>query len=598
MSDIQYTKERWSLVDLFPAMDSQELRESQSRLDGLVQSFEEQRALLGPEMDVEGFMRVLNAYEALIRILSRVIAFAQLEFAADTQDEKTQTLLAQSQQLVAEVDNRTMFFKLWWKELPQEQAERLLASAGDFRYWLQALRLEQPYTLSELEEKVINLKDVNGPVALRNLYDSITNRYIFHLEVEGERKELTRGELSVYVQGPDPALRKAAYQELFRVYGEDAPHLAMIYQYRVRDWYSEKVDLRKYDSPISVRNISNDVPDEVVDTLLRVCQENAPLFQRYFRLKAKWLGVDRIRRYDVYAPVVESKVEIPYREGVQLVLESFDRFEPRVGELARQVFDESHIDSQVRKGKRGGAFCLTVEPDLTPWVLASYTEQPRDVATLAHELGHAVHSLLAAGHNALTQSATLPLAETASTFGEMLLVDHLLEEFPDENLQRDLLFNEMDDAYATIMRQAYFALFEKRAHQMVHEGTSLDELSKAYYETQEVHFGDSLRMSEDFRLEWLAIPHIYHSPFYVYAYAFGQLLVLSLYQQYLQEGESFKPRYLRILSAGGSASPEAILSEAGIDMRSAAFWQGGFDVLEDSLNKLEGLKLPSRITGV
>jgi oligoendopeptidase F len=395
MVDLNYTQGGWSLADLFPAVDSQELRDSQSRLDAMVRSFGEQRPALRHDVGEEEFAQLLKAYEALVRSLSRVMAFAQLEFAQDTQDAKAQTLLAQSQQLVAEMDNRTMFFKLWWKELPEDEAGRLLASAGDCRYWLEALRLERPYTLSEPEEKIINLKDVNGPVALRNLYDSITNRYVFQLVVDGEHKELTRSELSVYVQGPDAALRKAAYKEMFRVYEEDAPHLAMIYQYRVRDWYSEKVDLRKYRSPISVRNISNDVPDEVVDTLLRVCQENAPLFQRYFRLKAKWLGTDRIRRYDIYAPVVESKVEIPYQEGVELVLESFGRFEPGIGELTRRVFDENHIDSQVRKGKRGGAFCLTVEPALTPWVLASYTDQPRDVATLAHELGHAVHSLLA-----------------------------------------------------------------------------------------------------------------------------------------------------------------------------------------------------------
>jgi oligoendopeptidase F len=487
-----------------------------------------------------------------------------------------------------------MFFKLWWKGLDDDQAKSLLDSAGDFGYWLEALRLQQPHTLSEPEEKIINLKDVNGPVALRNLYDAITNRYVYRLEVDGEELELTRGELGTYIQGPDAALRESAYQELFRLYEGDAPHLGMIYQYRVRDWRSENVGLRDYDLPISVRNLANDIPDEVVETLLQVCQENAPLFQRYFRLKAKWLGVERIRRYDVYAPVVESKVEIPYGEGVELVLESFDKFELEVGRLARKVFDEKHIDSQVRKGKRSGAFCSTISPELTPWILANYNDQPRDVATLAHELGHAVHSLLASDHTALTQNATLPLAETASTFGEMLLVDHLLEIDPDPNLQRDLLFREMDDAYATIMRQAYFAIFEVQAHDMVHDGAAWEELSAAYFDSLKAQFHDALDLSEDFRFEWLAIPHIYHTPFYVYAYAFGQLLVLSLYQQYLQEGDSFKPRYLKILSAGGSASPDSILKGAGIDMRSGEFWQGGFDVIEDSLSQLEALDIPDR----
>lgn len=594
MSDSEYTQDRWSLDELFPTFDSQELKEGQARLEDMVASFEALRPSLAPGMSAESFKGVLAAYEELIRLLSRLVGFGQLRFAEDTQDSRAQTYLAQSQQLAAEIDNRTMFFKLWWKGLGDDQAGSLLQAAGDFRYWLEALRLQRPHTLSEPEEKVINLKDVNGPVALRNLYDSITNRYVFRLEVDGEEKELTRGELGTFVQGSDAALRAAAYQELFRVYEGDAPHLSMIYQYRVRDWRSENVGLRDYDSPISVRNLANDVPDEVVETLLGVCQENALLFQRYFQLKAKWLGMGKIRRYDIYAPVVESEVEIPFGEGVELVLDSFDKFEPRVGRLARKVFDENHIDSQIRKGKRSGAFCSTISPELTPWVLANYNDQPRDVATLAHELGHAVHSLMASDHTAVTQNATLPLAETASTFGEMLLVDHLLEKDPDPNLQRDLLFREMDDAYATIMRQAYFAIFEKQAHDMVRDGAAMEDLSTAYFDSVEAQFGDALDLSEDFRFEWLAIPHIYHAPFYVYAYAFGQLLVLSLYQRYLEEGDAFKPRYLEILSAGGSASPESILSNAGIDMRSEAFWQRGFDVLGESLSQLEALNIPDR----
>jgi oligoendopeptidase F len=214
------------------------------------------------------------------------------------------------------------------------------------------------------------------------------------------------------------------------------------------------------------------------------------------------------------------------------------------------------------------------------------------MATLAHELGHAIHSMLAQHHTALTQSASLPLAETASTFSEMLLVDHLMAEDPDPDVQRDLLFRQMDDAYATIMRQAYFASFERTAHKMIDDGAAVDDISAAYLKNLEEQFGDSLDLSDDFRLEWVEIPHIYHFPFYVYAYAFGQLLVLSLYKQYLQEGEAFKPGYLEILAAGGSDSPARILDRAGIDIRSADFWQGGFDVLKTALVRLEAIEIP------
>jgi len=587
-----YKQERWSLDDLYPGFDSDEVTQALKDLEQKITDFESNRDEL-EGIASEQFIKVLNAYEDITRLINRLMYFAHLSFAADTQDQKAQSFLARGQQLAAQAENRTLFFKLWWKSLDDDAADSLLDASGDYRYWLEALRLQKPYTLTEPEEKIINLKDVNGPAALITLYDAITNRYVFHLEVDGEVKELTRGELMVYVRSADPEHRAAAYQEQLRVYADDAPILGQMYQYIVRDWRSEGVDLRGYASPIALRNLNNDIPDEVVDTLLNVCKDNASLFQRYFALKAKWLGVDKLRRYDVYAPVVETAKTYDYQQGADMVLDSYRAFDPHVADLAEEILKARHVDSEVRKGKRGGAFCATAGPDLAPWVLINYQGRPDSVATLAHELGHGVHSLLAADHTALTQKSNLPLAETASTFGEMLLVDHMLAVDPDPEVQRDLLFQQMDDAYATIMRQAYFALFERAAHEKIKTGASVDELCDLYRENLEEQFGDSLDLSEDFRYEWVAIPHIYHTPFYVYAYAFGQLLVLSLYQQYQQEGDSFKPRYLDILKAGGSKAPMQILDDAGVDIRSEAFWQGGFNVLKDALDALEAIDIPA-----
>jgi oligoendopeptidase F len=436
---------------------------------------------------------------------------------------------------------------------------------------------------------VVNIKNTTGANALHNLYDSITNRYVFRLKVDGEVKELTRGELMVYVRGDDPALRAAAYQELYRVYGQDGPILGQVYQTLVRDWRNEQVELRNFSAPLAARNLLNDIPDPVVDTLLDVCQQNVGLFQRFFRLKARLIGMERLRRYDIYAPVVKSDKRYSFDQAAELVLESFQRFDPVMKRQARRVFDESHLDSEVRKGKRGGAFCETLSPDLTPWVLVNYQGRPDDVATLAHELGHAIHSMLAEHHSLFTQHSSLPLAETASTFGEMMLIDRLLELETDEQVRRDLLFRQVDDSYATIMRQAFFALFERQAHEMIRQGAVVDELADAYMKNLESQFGGAVEISDEFRWEWVSIPHIYHTPFYVYAYTFGQLLVLSLYQQFKMEGEAFKPRYLAILSAGGSAAPVNILSEAGIDIYQAQFWQGGFDVLSRLVDQLEAL---------
>jgi oligoendopeptidase F len=588
----KYTLSPWSLSELFPAYDSPEMESAFEELDAKVVEFEGLRPKLTPEISSDDFMEMIKKLEAITYLAYHVYAFAGLSFSADTQDQAIQTFMGNVQQRFAELENRTLFFSLWWKGLKDRDAEHLMADTGDYHYWLEDMRNFKPHTLSEPEEKIVNIKNVTGARAMQTLYDTITNRYVFKIEDEGEVKELTRGELLVYVKNNNPDLRAAAYQELYRVFGDDGNILGQMYQSLVRDWGNEQVDLRKFGSPISARNLMNDIPDEVVDTLLDVCKKNASLFQRFFQLKARWLGVDRLRRYDVYAPVVESDRTFEYGEAVDMVLDSFERYEPKIAELARKVFDDGHLDSEVRKGKDSGAFCWSVTQDITPWVLLNYQGRPDDVATMAHELGHAIHAMLAEDHTLFTYGSSLPLAETASTFGEMLLVDRLLEEEKDENVRRDLLFRQMDDAYATIMRQAFFALFEREAHELVKGGASVEELADVYVANLKDQFGEAIELSEEFRWEWVSIPHIYHTPFYVYAYTFGQLLVLALYQQYKVEGDAFKPRYLKILSAGGSDAPERILTEAGIDIRSADFWQGGFDVLTDLVDQLEAIPVP------
>ncbi len=584
-----FTQKAWSLDDLYPAFDSAELEAAYKELDEQISAFEARRGELSADMDVEDFIEMLEASEKSSRIAHRLYSFSGLAFSGNTQDQAAMSAMARAEQFLADVQNRTLFFDLWWKDLDDETAERFMAVSGDFRYYLEEMRNYKPHTLSEAEEKVINIKNITGSSALVTLYDAITNRYVYKLEVDGETKEMTRGELMTYVRGGDPDLRAAAYQELYRVYAEDAPILGQMYQTRVRDWRNENVNLRKFSSPISARNLGNDIPDEAVDTLLNVCEKNSDVFQRYFKLKAKHLGVKKLRRYDVYAPVVQSDKKYDFNEAAEMIFESFGSFDPKLATLAKRVFDDEHLDSEVRKGKRGGAFCWSVEPSLSPWVLLNYQGRADDVATMAHELGHAIHAMLAEHHNVFTFHSSLPLAETASTFGEMMLVDMLLANETDESVRRDLLFRQVDDSYATIMRQAYFALFERKAHEMVNENASVDELAEAYMENLRTQFGDSLELSDEFKWEWVSIPHIYHTPFYVYAYAFGQLLVLSLYKQFKAEGEAFKPRYLKLLSAGGSEAPEKILNEAGINIRSAEFWQGGFDVIKALVAQLEAL---------
>jgi oligoendopeptidase F len=584
---MSYKLSPWSLDDLYPGLDSPQLEAAFKKLDEQVADFEKLRPQLTPEIPVSSFLEVMHDLEESTRLANKMYSYAGLAFAADTQDQRIQALLGRIQQFMAEMENRTLFFSLWWKDLDEANATRLMDASGDYRYYLEVMRKFKPHTLTEPEEKIVNLKNVTGNNALVTLYDAITNRYVYKVEVDGEVKELTRGELMSLVRQADPDLRARAYRELYRVYGQDGAILGQMYQTLVRDWRNENLTLRRFASPIAARNLGNDIPDDAVESLLKVARKNSVIFQRFFRLKARLLGMEKLRRYDVYAPVVKSDKKYEFGKAAEMVLESFSAFHPRFGELAQRVFDENHLDSEVRRGKQSGAFCASVMPGMTPWVKLNYQGRADDVATMAHELGHAIHAMMAEHHSVFTFHSSLPLAETASTFGEMMLIDRLLAAESDEAVRRDLLFRQIDDSYATIMRQSFFALFEKQAHEMIQNNASVDELAAAYLENLKEQFGDAVEVSDEFKWEWVSIPHIYHTPFYVYAYAFGQLLVLALYQQYKAEGEAFKPRYMEILAAGGSKAPAEICAAAGIDIRSEAFWQGGFDVLSKLVDELE-----------
>ena len=430
-------------------------------------------------------------------------AYGGLWFSSDTQSTAAITYQNRMQQVLTGIQNRMLFFDLWWKELDDGAAAPLLPARpedADYRFYLEDMRRTKPFTLDEKSEQLINLKDADGVRALITIYAMLTNRLEYTLTVGGETKTLTRDGLMSYVYSPDADVRAAAYQELYRVYEKEAKILAQIYANRVRDWTNEQVTVRGYSSPIAVRNVANDVPDAAVDALLAVCRRNAGVFQRYFKLKAGWLGMDKLRRYDIYAPLAASDRKKEYADAVEMVLDTFARFEPLVAQQAQRVFDQNHIDSEVRKGKRGGAFCATVLPTMTPWVLTNYTGKVRDVATLAHELGHAIHSMLAEHHSLLTQHPSLPLAETASVFAEMLLTERLLAEEPDPLARRELLAASVDDMYATVMRQAYFVAFEKEAHAAILNNASPEQLNRMYLDLLHEQFGDSVEISDEFQL--------------------------------------------------------------------------------------------------
>ncbi len=582
----EYKQSRWSLKDI---LDEQKIDQQLEQLEQAVAAFEALRPQLTSDISDSEFLDVLRRYEELSAMLRALGAYSELWFSEDTQNQAALNLQGRLDQIAADASNRLLFFSLWVKDLPDESIDRLMQLSGGRRYFIDSLRRFKPYLLSESEEQLITLKDVNGIEGLLTLYEMITNKFEFKLQIDGETRTLTRDELQNYFRNPSPEVRAAAYQELYRVFADNSAVLAQIYSYRARDWHSEMIDLRHFTEPISMQNLANDIPDRVIDTILNVCRQNAPLFQRYFKLKAKWLNVAKLRRYDIYAPLAEAEKTYTYQQAIDLVLSTFNNFSSKVGERARRVFDQDHLDAEVRPGKRGGAFCYAVLPTLTPWVLLNFNGRPRDVAVMAHELGHAVHAMLATDHSILTFHSALPLAETASVFSEMLMTDRLLHDESDNAVRRDLLSSFIDDAYATVLRQAYISIFEREAHRLIAENKSIDEVCALCLSILREQFGDAVEVSDEFKWEWITIPHSYQTPFYTYAYSFGQLLVLALYQQFRTEGESFKPRYLKILASGGTASPAKILNEAGIDITSAKFWQGGFDVIKGFMAELEQL---------
>lgn len=580
------TPTRWDLSDLVKKAPI-DVERSLVELGKLVGQIEAARPQLQANMAVSDFLAILKLTESIAETSNRLGAFAYLWFSENTKDAKARSFKSRVEERLTALNNRLLFFDLWWQGVDSFNAERLMAEAGDLRYHLKTIRRYKAHTLSEAEEKIINVKNVTGRSAVNTLYDVVTNGLTFTLTVDGKKRTLNREQLMSHVRSPRASVRQAAYQELYRVFSAQRDLIGEMYRTLVNDWKSENVELRAFSSPITVRNLGNDVPNQAVDVLLATCAKNADIFQTYFKLKAKVCKITSMSRYHIYAPHRTETKKYQYADAVAMVLEAYRSFSPQLADLAEEVFRARHIDAPTRPGKLGGAYCYSVAPGLTPYVMLNFTGEARDVATMAHELGHAIHGMMAKDHSVFTFHATLPLAETASVFGERILSDALMSQEPKKTVRQGLLLNQLDDIYATILRQAYFVRFEKSAHQMIADGATADQLAQTYLAELRQQFGKSVKVPDEFQWEWLSIPHLFASPFYCYAYSFGNLLVLALYRMYKEQGASFVPKYLQLLSTGGSQSPQDILSKVGVDMTSEAFWQSGFDTIKEMVNDLD-----------
>jgi oligoendopeptidase F len=581
----------WDLTKLVKNPKSPAFQKQIKELEKQAVSFEKIKSKLNPKISSTNFKNILQQVEEISENMSRIGGYASLSYSSNTQSDEATSLMSRMSKLGSEISNKILFFDLWWKtQVDEKNAKRLMKDAGELREYLSHKRLFAKYALSEPEEKIINTLDVTGISALVKLYDKITNSYEYKMKIGNKNKVLTREELTNYVRSTNPKIRETAYKTILGKYIENKGVIGEIYQNIVRNWKDEGIEIRGYKSPISMRNIGNDVDDKTIESLLAVCRKNSPVFQKFFQQKAKMLKLKKLRRYDVYAPSTANIKEknYTYDKSVKLVFESLGKFSSTLEDYAKKVFNENHVDSEIRQGKRDGAFCSTLSPKRTPFVLVNFTGKSRDVFTLAHELGHAVHSQAAQDRSILVQDAPLPLAETASTFSELLLYDNLSDKISN-NEKKIMLSEKIDDLYATILRQSFFTIFEVNAHKQIGEGTTIDEISKLYLQNLKEQFGNSVTLSDDFAIEWSCIPHFYHTPFYCYAYSFGNLLALSLFQRYKKEGKDFVPAYINILAAGGSKKPEKLLSEYGFDIRSPKFWQEGFDYVKEQVKALSAL---------
>jgi len=591
---------RWDIGDLVKDPSSEEFSQFLRSIEEQLVQFEGSRQLLRPDISSEEFERLIHMLESISEKVSIASGHAYLSYYADTSSNEASALVTKMEKLASEISNRMLFFDLWFKkQIDHENANRLInAIPKEYQEHLRHKRLVAKYSLSEPEEKIISTLEVTGILALTKIYDKMTSGFEFTMRLRHGRKTIekkfdNKEKLVSLVRSPDGNRREAAYKSLLQVYKRNSGVLGEIYQNVIMQWRDEAILMRGYRSPISVRNIANNLDDATVEALLAACRHNVAMFHDYFIEKSKMIGMRKLHRYHLYAPIsnkASDSKKFTYGKAVETVLDSFGDFDPQFRRLAERVFAKHHIDSEIRKAKRGGAFCYSVTPKLTPYVLLNFDGISRDVSTLAHEFGHAIHSMLASDMPLMVFHAPLPLAETASVFAEMLLNEKMAEKMSKKE-RRILLAEQIDNLYATIIRQAYFTLFEIDAHKAIGENNAtIDAVAKIYMDNLKEQFGTSITISPDFEWEWVYIPHFYHTPFYTYSYSFGNLLVLSLYRQYKLEGSSsFIPKYFKILSAGGSRKPEELLMEAGIDISRQEFWQQGFDYVQELIQQLKAL---------
>jgi oligoendopeptidase F len=551
-------------------------------------AFAEAHAGQVDQLDSPALAEAMRELEAIVDLVGRAGSYASLRFAADTQSPENGALLAKVQERGTSIETRLIFFDLEWAALPDERADELLQAEGldRVRHHLRTLRRYRPHLLSEPEEKILTEKAQTGRDAWSRLFSELTSA--IRVDVPGGEQTVPLDVALSRLASPDREERRNVAEAVTAALAPGLRTRAFILNTLLLD---KSVDdrLRRYPTWIASRNLANEASDESVQALLDAVKAHYELPRRWYRLKARVLGIDRLTDYDRMAAVTGEDVQMGWEESTRLVLDSFDDFSPVMGDTARRFFEGRWIDAPVRPGKRGGAFCSYTVPSVHPYVLLNWTSRRRDALTLAHELGHGIHAALAQDKGVFEQGTPLTVCETASVFGETLVFRRLLDAADSPASRLALLAENIEGSIATVFRQTAMNQFEDLAHTARRsEGElSVQRIGELWAQSQEEMLGDSVEVTDGYRSWWSYVPHFIATPGYVYAYAYGQLLALSVYGRYLQEGEEFVPRYLELLAAGGSRSPEELAAIAGLDLADPQFWADGLQLVAGQLSAAE-----------
>ncbi|MEA1651432.1 M3 family oligoendopeptidase [Nitrospirillum sp. BR 11164] len=584
----------WDLSDLYSGPDSPRLRADLERVEREAQAFHGRYSGKLPGLSGKELGQAVATYEALDETLTRIMSYAGLLYAGDQSDGVIARFYQSMQEKVTAVSVHLLFFTLELNQLADKDIDAKLKAPELHRYaaWLRDVRIFRPHQLSDELERFLHEKAVVGRNAWTRLFDETMASLRFRIDGQ----DLTSAEALNLLSAPESAVRKAAALEIGAVLGRNIKLFALITNTLAKDKEIED-KWRRYDQPWSSRNLSNRVEDAVVEALVGAVKDSYPgLSHRYYKLKAKWFGGDTLDYWDRNAPLPDvAERTIPWEEAREIVLSSYARFSPDLAGVGRRFFENAWIDAPVRPGKNPGAFAHPTVPSAHPYLLVNYMGKTRDVMTLAHELGHGVHQVLAGGQGHLQSDTPLTLAETASVFGEMLTFRGLLAAETDPARRRALLAGKVEDMLNTVVRQTAFYDFERRVHAERRQGELSEErLGEIWQAVQTESLGPALRFDAGYATYWSYIPHFIHSPFYVYAYAFGDCLVNSLYAAFEEASahngsEAFARRYLEMLAAGGTKRHKELLAPFGLDATDPAFWHKGLGMLKGFIDELEAL---------